>query len=432
MENITSVYLKEFDLYDDIFKIKYKDDDMPYSNIKPSGNMVAEILVRLEEIWNDIPTYVANIRQESDITLSCLMLAPKLPHITIPAINRNALFSEKIILPHPMLYYLKLRGPYGPYNMPDSWAEEFMKSTLYICSLRNWISDDIIRLIPSPSQWSNNVNQRVNSFQSEGYLNKEKYEKYNDIIKENEDEFTIDLLNTMDDKLKQFVLEEIKKENLQKYKRIKDELEQQPKYPDWFNVNSNTSSSIFHTGVMLHPIEVKYLISNWNIYIDPLSSISKISLIDNIQTKYNAVNNYLKDVDIAFLKNAPLNYIYDCRKSGLLSDFRKYMLEQYENIRNINDLESFEKVQDIFNKTIDDHVDKLNNEIRTFYSDMLKSVVDIGSNNLGTMYDLERGTISISSIINIAGKLAYKLVPRVRSFTKAKKNPLIVLHKIKK
>lgn len=428
MNDIKLVYRKEFDLYDDIFKISYSYSGIPHSDVVPNGLMVKEILKRLEEIWDDIPQYTKLIKEESDNNLSCLILASNSPHVTLPSIGKNALLSEKILIPHPMLYYLNLNGVQGPYYQPEAWAEEFMKSALYICSLRDWISDDIIRLIPTPSQWSKNVENRKDNTLKKEYQEKalknfkpELYEK----------DFIIESLTDMDDKMREFILNKMKKENFKNYCEIINRLNEVPSYPEWLNIKTANTKQIFIMGVMLNPVEVKYLINNWNIYVNPLGIIEKNRLINDMKTNYNVVNKYINDVNINFPKNLPLNYIYDCRKSGMLYDFRKYMLEQYEKVRNINTEEDIQNVQKLFSETIDNELQKLDADLKGISKDLGKGIFDTAINNAGPLYELTKGNISISSLFSLVGSAANNIVPKIHKYRKSKKNPLIILYNIK-
>ena len=433
MIDIKSIYKKEFDLYDDVFNISYGNDGMPRSRVVPTEGMVKEILKRLTEIWDDVSGYNEILRKESFDKLSCLLLASKAPHVTMPAISRNALFSERILLPHPMLYLQTLQGEQGPFYMPDVWAEEFMKSALYICSLRDWIADDFIRLIPPPCLYSNNVKQRVNSTIITASHKKTGLEQHVKNLSNNT-QVIVELLTEMDNDMRQFLLNKMRNEDKKKYDEVVVELEKEPEYPEWLKINArkNSRGEIWHTGVGLHNIEIKYLANNWNLYLNPLSMIQKSVLIEELNTKHNVVSNFVESIDIQFPKNAPLKYIYHCRKSGLLSNFRNYLLKQYEQIRDIDSEEQANLIQENFNNTINSQVEALNIELKDFNRELIKDIIDVGASNIGLGFDLATNNFSVSSIMNLAGGALSRSVPKIKRYKELKKNPLIVLHNMRR
>lgn len=429
-KDIKSLYIKEFDFYDDIFKINYNDNSMPYSNVVPDGKIVKEIMKQLPKIWDNIQSYTQKLKTECDSNLTSLIIGANAPHKVLPAISRTALFTKKIFIAHPMLFYLTLEGSDGPQCQPEAWAETFMKAALYMCSLRDWVAEDYLRFIPLPSQYSENVKNRIKYSLINDKIDEK---KMRDLFMDNKLDSTVEIITEMDDSLRKFFLEKLRKEDKNFYNQIIEALKDEPEYPKWMNIpiNKESHGSIFHTGVNLHPVEVKYLAKNWNVYITPLTNFAKIRFDENIKTKYNAVNNFLYDIPIKFPNNVPINYIYKMKTEGLLSEFSDYLVEQYDEIRNLSSEDDFNAIQEKFNVTIKEQLEKMEYEINSKYKSLLKDILEVGINSIGGIgYGFSQGEISISSLINIVGGGLFKGVQGYRNIRKAKKNPLIVLHKI--
>lgn len=430
--DIKKLYKKEFELYDEVFEIDYRDDDIPYSKITPRGSMVTEVLKQLKDIWSDISQASKVLKDESESYLSCLLLTGPQPHRALPNISRSALFNERIFIPHPMLSYLDLLGEKGPFYKPDEWATQFLRTALYISSLRKWVTDDFLRLVPNPSKWSNNVKDRVSmtylmSEDKKEKLINEMKEKYKFSYKD-EGEFFAEFLADSDSEIRQLILDKLKRENPKLYEIVMDSIKSQPIMPEWleFNNINRVKGEIIHNGVVFHPIEVQYLINNWNIYITPTTKLMECRMLDNM-TEKNIINNFLYKFPVKFPNDIPNELMYSLRKSGLLENFRKYLLEQLENLSIASNEEDFAKLNDLYNNTIMEKYMELEEELETAKSGILKDILDVSLNNLGTFM---KGSIDVSIAMNFAGGLISKTVPRVKKHLKARKNPLIVLHKI--
>lgn len=104
MDALKAIYKLEFELYDEVFQIRYREDGNPYTEIPPTGPMVVEVLKRLKDIWANVVLLVDVLKSESEGRLSCLLLAGGNPQRVLPSISRTALFAEMIFIPHPMLF----------------------------------------------------------------------------------------------------------------------------------------------------------------------------------------------------------------------------------------------------------------------------------------------------------------------------------------
>lgn len=431
MDTIKAIYRLEFDLYEDIFKIRYREDGNPYAEAPPTGGMVLEVLKRLKDIWVNVGPLVDDLKMESEDRLSCLLLAGGNPHRALPSISRTALFAERIFIPHPMLFMFELRGYDGPYFRPQEWAPQFMRTALFILSLRNWIADDFLRLLPCPCQWNENIKGRVK--QTLSWTVEKAMESHGaHMTEENSTESFAEYLADIEPDLKDFILKKMKREDPSHYKKLLLALDKQPEYPDWLQIprSEESKGEILHQGIFMHPLEVRYLLNNWNVYVTPIAKIEKIRLINNISSK-NVINDFLINLPVEFPTDVSLEQMYQLRKSGLLNNFRDYLLTEYDKIRNSINEEDLLKSQEMFSDTLNSQLDELSQELELAKTGILKDLLEVGIQNIGTSYALCQGSLTIATALNAAGGLINRAIPRFQRNRRAHKNPLIVLHEIK-
>ena len=432
MDVLKAIYRREFELYEEIFAIRYREDGNPYTEVPPTGSMVVEVLKRLKDIWINVLPLVDGLKMESEGRLSCLLLAGGNPHRALPAISKTALFAERIFIPHPMLFMFELRGCDGPYFRPQDWAPQFMRTALFIISLRNWIADDFLRLIPCPCQWNENIKSRVK--QTLSWTVEKAMESYGAHMSElNSTDSFAEYLADIEPDLRNFMLKKLEREDPNHHKELLLALDKQPEYPDWLKIpiSKESKGEIIHQGVFMHPLEVRYLLNNWNFYVTPIAKIEKVRLINNMNNN-NVINDFLLNLPVELPSDVSLEQMYQLRKSGLLNNFRGYLLTEYEKIRNSTNEEDLLKFQEMFSATLNSKLDELSQELELAKTGILKDVLDVGIRNIGTSYTFAQGSLSIATVLNVAGSIMAKAIPRIHRNRRAHKNPLIVLHKLNK
>jgi hypothetical protein len=356
--------MKEVALLRKHFKIKGQGD-----KVRVSGE------ISPEDITNFFREYFAFIRPKnlSDSKILPTANSSKLRALYIghPDINlllnliiRHCLYVDQIVVVDPFntLPHDKIQ------EHPEVWAQIVINRALCLCALEDWISEEIVLIVPSPLHYYPQIRQLIGQ-------NPESFEpKFSEKRdREYRKEFITRLLINEPKIRRSAILEMLEKDISEDEKKqlLEEAALYEAKYPIRFRLSSafyekhfkgksKTSQAIAFSlslPLLLAPMVANeigsFLIFDRRILYETLAEnyTAKSQRINSLQQLAIA----FQELEFPFLHNVPLKKALKLRKKGYLEQFRQYLRIIWSTIAQ-------GKEDEIFDEKISEFSDKLNAE----------------------------------------------------------------------
>lgn len=124
-----------------------------------------EARVRPENVTAFMREYIARVRPRTlsesrvlplpdDTTLRTFLWARPFADAVLNDVVRLSLYSDEIVVIDPFSMHATTvpatQPPMSPFQRPDLWIQEFPNHALMVCALEDWITNDLVLLVPEP------------------------------------------------------------------------------------------------------------------------------------------------------------------------------------------------------------------------------------------------------------------------------------------
>lgn len=434
MSIVKETILKEIDFLQTEFGITFNDHGMPVirSVIKPS--VVLETIRFIRSIWLDRATIISAERAIiANGNPTALVWDGPQPLRTLNVIPRIALYNERILIIDPIVYYSFTDGENSPIRRPNAWTEQFGKYALYLNSLRDWIADDYILLIPPPAIWNPNLHNRYNQLLDKKNTDPRIREKVSRVVDLYEEDVTLELLLDRQPDEREFMLQWIKNDKPDLFEQIVDKAKALPDQPDWFKIPFDpvNRNQLQIDGSSLSPLETEFLLNNWNLYLStsrPAYFIEE-SLLQRRKREFS-IDRCLRQIPMEFPNRIPLQLIYEFRKNGRLEGFRSYLMERFNELAFSGSEGPYGLIDEVTQGILSE-LKKYKDEWDDIKGFTLREMGKYALNNSVEGTEFVMGHMElVFFIMKLAVSASGPVLKGGRKLRKLKRHPLYVLHRV--
>lgn len=275
------------------------------------------------------------------------------PNKIINEVVRYSLYSDEIVIFHPLQNPVITNPEINPIKNPIYWMQNFMDSLYFYIVLQKWVRAGIVRLIINPCNYDTKLRdeleskakKRVESFFSNPEYEKITKDESTEIMAEmfaqefksrSANEIMQELLNLSNPKFSEKEADEFSKIIHSKLKFVN------PLYSN-FNIKSR-QISVIKTGCGANLESILHIanLTNGSIYTTNKSNWYQISQLDNVDY-WTKVSHLYSKIEIPFLNNVETSFALNLREENRLSGIRTELRKIYNSVNTLRPSELNER-----------------------------------------------------------------------------------------
>lgn len=271
------------------------------------------------------------------------------PNKIINEIVRYSIYSEEIVVFHPLQNPAITNQKLNPIKNPKLWLQNFMDSLYFYIVLQKWVKAGIVKLIVNPSDYNIELQEKLNNQAGrriETLLNNPDFEKISqeeasenmaEMLAESCKGFSIERIKEMLVKLENPRFKEEEAEEFSK--KIFSKLNQcNPLYEKLTVTRSQGSILASKGGGNLESILYISNQINGNIYTTDKSNWFQINQMGKMDF-WTKVAHLYSQIDLPFLNNVDTSFALNLRQDGRLSGVRNELRNIYSSLNSIDSKE---------------------------------------------------------------------------------------------
>jgi hypothetical protein len=429
--SIKSIVLEEISSFKETFGIELKED-----RLKVSGHITDSDVVffveRVRNLWGSKPDLTALMPDGGDLRFRALYFGNPDILDTINLLARYSLYCDQIVVIDPLSVFHRMRRNFAhsPFAEPQAWIRQIIRDGVYLCSLEEWIKNDLVFATAFPLSDHDPLRQRhVQDMKSR--LQHVSPERWNEIVHDTVEaqfysRFTPAELAAMEPSEADMALlksveddkwwarhsphmRKITRENavdtLKSMRRRKEDigrtiarLRQDPRRWEWtLKREFESRMDVFGSGMNLADAEWlagvtgSHLVTDrravWNeILSDELPEDQERTASDKMKLTLSALGEAFQKLEFYFLNDVPLDFVLQMRRENRLTRFRTYLRDFWNSIRR-NDLEEGQRLAVIqeFRDSLDTQYQQFKSEFAEIRKSVLGRIAIAGASGAGAI-----------------------------------------------
>lgn len=306
--------------------------------VKRTYRVFADLFPRKFDYINEL--------KKSQNTFSSIHYGTLKGHSIIDEIVRFSLYSDQIIVFHPLQNPVITNQDISPSRDPKYWLPDFLQALYFYIVIQKWVRQGIVKLIINPYEYDFGLRDKIDK-EAKERIGKLDFER---IYKDNKSEITETLaeqfaISFRNNRNKEYIINSLKKVNSPRFTddealefadAIMDAFPRvNPLYKDLQIPLNSPMVSTTKGGGPLESLVLVSEITGGNIYTPKQSTWNQI-VESNKNDFWIKLNQTYSKIPMTFLNNVDTNFALEVRKEGRLIGVRQEMKKMFSELNSID------------------------------------------------------------------------------------------------
>jgi SEC-C motif len=143
--SVRSLVLEEIRSFKDIFDVKMTDTEVKVRG-KVTDSDVVLFVERVRNLWGSKHDLLSYMPKKGDLKFRALYFGSPDMLSTVNLLARYSLYCDQIIVidPFSMFHEMSRKFKHSPFQEPQAWVRQIIRSGVYLASLEEWIRNDLV------------------------------------------------------------------------------------------------------------------------------------------------------------------------------------------------------------------------------------------------------------------------------------------------
>jgi hypothetical protein len=374
--SVKNIVLEEIRSFKEIFGVTLTDTEVKVSPTITDSDVLL-FVERVKNLWESKPDLLPHMPNKNDLKYRALYFGSPDMFTTVNLLTRYALYCDQIIITDPFGIFrgMNRKAEHTPFREPQAWVRQIVRNGVYLSSIEEWISNDLVFATAFPLDFYDPVRQQhIQMMRTK--LDGMSEEKWDEIVDDTIEaqflsQFTPDELEAMKPKRTDMklicglldddewnrarpymrgitkekvveTLESMKERNTQ-IDRALAQLQSEPRRYQWaLNRQFEPRMDVFGSGMNLldarwfAELTGSHLVTDrrviWNEILAGETE-EKEPQSEKVRQSLSALAEAFQKLEFYFLNDVPLDFALQIRKENRLVGFRTYLKDFWNKIR---------------------------------------------------------------------------------------------------